>query len=148
MVPMGGNDPLRPDRDWTIRCIETIRREAEIRENLGEDAPDLSAGNMHRWIWEGARSLWQSGHLAEAVEAAAKKLNAETQNKVRRRDVSETDLFNQAFSDDPPSPASRDSDWAMTTTARRRGASGAGYERSRRAASPRSETRLHMTEPS
>jgi hypothetical protein len=30
VVPMGGNDPLRPDRDWTIRCIETIRREAEI----------------------------------------------------------------------------------------------------------------------
>jgi hypothetical protein len=24
VVPMGGNDPLRPDRDWTIRCIETI----------------------------------------------------------------------------------------------------------------------------
>jgi hypothetical protein len=102
VVPVGGNDPLRPERDWTIRCIETIKREAEISENLGEDAPDLSGGKMHRWIWEAARSLWQSGHFAEAVEAAAKKLNAETQNKLGRRDVSETDLFNQAFSDDPP----------------------------------------------
>jgi hypothetical protein len=57
---------------------------------------------MHRWIWERARSLSQSGHFAESVEAAARKLNAETQNKIGRRDVSETDLFNQAFSDDPP----------------------------------------------
>lgn len=101
-VPISGKDPHRSSRDWTIRCIETIRRDDEIRENLGEDAPDLNAGNMHGWIWEGARSLWRSGHFAEAVEAAAKKLNAETQNKVDRRDVSEADLFNQAFSDDPP----------------------------------------------
>ena len=59
---------------------------------------------MHRWVWEGGRSLWQSRHFGEAVEAAAKKLNAETQNKIGRRDVSESDLFNQAFSDDPPQP--------------------------------------------
>jgi hypothetical protein len=64
--------------------------------------PDLNASNTHRWIWDGAQSLWQSGHFAEAVEAAARKLNAETQNKVGRRDISETNLFNQAFSDDPP----------------------------------------------
>jgi hypothetical protein len=44
----------------------------------------------------------ERSHFAEAVEAAAKKLNAETQNKVGRRDISEADLFNQAFSDDPP----------------------------------------------
>ena len=104
VVPLSGDDPHRFDREWTIRCIETIQRDAEIRENLGEDAPDLSASSMHRWVWEGARSLWQSGHFAEAVEAAAKKLNAETQNKVGRRDVSESDLVNQAFSDDPPQP--------------------------------------------
>lgn len=102
--PIGGNDPLRPDREWTIRCIETIVREAEIRKNLGEDAPDLSASNLHPWIWDGARSLWQSGHFAEAVEAAAKKLNAETQNKLGRRDVAETSLFQQAFSVDAPQP--------------------------------------------
>jgi hypothetical protein len=102
VVPVSGSDRFRMDREWTIRCIETIKRDDEIRENLGEDAPDLNAGNMHGWIWEGARSLWQSGHFGEAVEAAAKKLNAETQNKVGRRDISEIDLFNQAFSDDPP----------------------------------------------
>lgn len=32
---------------------------------------------------------------------AIRKLNAETQNKLGRRDLSETDLFNQAFSEQP-----------------------------------------------
>jgi hypothetical protein len=102
VVPISGSDPRSHDREWTVRCVETINREAEIRENLGEDAPELNASKMHPWVWEGARSLWQSGHFGEAVEAAAKKLNAEAQNKVSRRDVSETSLFQQCFSDDDP----------------------------------------------
>jgi hypothetical protein len=53
VVPISGDDPYRFDREWTIRCIETIRRDAEIRENLGEDAPDLNAASMHRWVWNG-----------------------------------------------------------------------------------------------
>lgn len=102
VVPIGGSDPRSHDREWTVRCIETINRDVEIRENLGDNAPDLNASEMHHWVWEGARSLWQSGHFGEAVEAAAKKLNAETQNKVGRRDLSETALFQQCFSDDDP----------------------------------------------
>lgn len=99
-------DRYKRERDWAIRCRETIIRDAEIRTNLGEDAPDLNAASMHARVWEGARSLWQSGHYSEAVEAAAKKVNAETQNKVERRDVSETGLFNQVFSADDPAPGS------------------------------------------
>jgi len=85
-------------RTAALRAKEALLREAEIRENLGENAPELSAAQLHPWVWGGASSLWQSGHYREAVEAAIKKLNAETQNKVGRRDVSETDLFKQAFS--------------------------------------------------
>ena len=102
VVPINGSDPRRHDREWTVRCVESINREAEITANLGDDAPELNANQMHSWIWEGARSLWQSGHFAEAVGAAARKVNAETQNKVGRRDVSESTLFQQAFSDDAP----------------------------------------------
>jgi hypothetical protein len=90
------------DRDHAIKCITTIEREAEIQANLGDDAPDLSASKMHPWVWQAARSLWQSGHFAQAVGVAAIKVNAETQNKVGRSDISETDLFNQAFSKDEP----------------------------------------------
>lgn len=88
--------------DASIRARESLLREDELRKNLGEDAPDLSAAELHAWIWSGAKSLWQSGHYREAVEGAIKKLNAETQNKVGRRDLSETDLFKQSFSLDEP----------------------------------------------
>lgn len=101
---------LSPINRWTrhreaaIRAREELVRQQEVRENLGDDAPELSAAELHTWVWSGARSLWQSGHYREAVEGAIKKLNAETQNKVGRRDVSETDLFKQAFSLDEPKP--------------------------------------------
>jgi Protein of unknown function (Hypoth_ymh) len=36
------------------------------------------------------------------MEDAAKKVNAETQNKLGRRDLSETKLFQEAFSSEPP----------------------------------------------
>lgn len=89
-------------RDWAGRGIAALEREAELQEKLGDTAPRVSAGDFHPWVWSGASSLWQSGHYREAVEGAIRKLNAETQNKVGRRDVSETDLFNQAFSEQPP----------------------------------------------
>lgn len=91
-------------REAAIRSREQLVREQEIKDNLGENAPELSAAELHTWVWSGASSLWQSSHYREAVEGAIKKLNAETQNKVGRRDVSETDLFKQAFSMDEPKP--------------------------------------------
>lgn len=98
---------LRKSNRWTrhreaaIRAKAELERQEEIRKNLGDDAPELSAANLHPWVWDGASSLWHSGHFREAVEGAIRKLNAETQNKLGRRDVSETDLFNQAFSEQP-----------------------------------------------
>lgn len=89
-------------REAAIRAREELVRAEEVNQNLGENAPELSAAELHPWIWSGASSLWQSGHYREAVEGAIKKLNAETQNKVGRRDVSETNLFKQAFSTDQP----------------------------------------------
>lgn len=93
-------------RDWASRGIAALEREAELQENLGDSAPRVSAGDFHSWIWSGASSLWQSGHYREAVEGAIRKLNAETQNKLGRRDISETDLFTQAFSEQSPTTKS------------------------------------------
>lgn len=92
-----------PLREWAARGIAALERGVVLREKLGDSAPHLSAGNFHPWIWGGASSLWQSGHYREAVEGAIRMLNAKTQNKVGRRDVSEADLFNQAFSEQPAS---------------------------------------------
>ena len=91
-------------REAAVRAIAALDRDVEVRERLGDDAPQLSAAVMHPWAWDGARSLWQSGHFREAVTAAARKVNAETQNKVGRRDVSETKLFQSVFSAETPKP--------------------------------------------
>lgn len=88
-------------REAAVRARENLLRAEELRQNLGDNAPEISAANLHPWVWGGAKSLWQSGHYRSAVEDAAKKVNAETQNKVGRRDVSETKLFQEAFSLDP-----------------------------------------------
>ena len=91
-------------RAAALRAKEAIERDQEMRENLGENAPEISAANLHPWVWSGAKSLWQSGHFRSAVEDAAKKVNAETQNKVGRRDLSETKLFQESFSENAPQP--------------------------------------------
>lgn len=86
-----------------IRAKEAVSRAGETLLNLGDNAPEISAAKLHPWVWSGASSLWQSGHFRSAIEDAAKKVNAETQNKIGRRDVSETKLFQEAFSTDAPS---------------------------------------------
>lgn len=91
-------------RAAALRARQVLARQQEITENLGENAPQISAAGLHPWVWSGAASLWQSGHYHSAVEDAAKKVNAETQNKIGRRDVSETALFKQAFSLDAAAP--------------------------------------------
>lgn len=103
-VPTDSYHQWEQHREAALRARAQLKREQELNENLGENAPELSAAELHQWIWGGAKSLWQSGHYREAVEGAIKKLNAETQNKVGRRDVSETDLFKQVFSMDEPKP--------------------------------------------
>ncbi len=99
----------RVNRWWqhieTGQRVKTVlHRQEEILEKLGDNAPQLNAGRLHPWIWDGARSLWQSRHYRDAVRTACVKLNAETQNKTGRSDITETDLFNQVFSADPPKP--------------------------------------------
>lgn len=100
--PGSGQSDWRPMRMATLRAREALKRDQELRENLGDNAPEISASHLHPWVWEGARSLWQSGHYREAVEGSIRKLNAETQNKLGRRDLSEDDLFKQAFSEQSP----------------------------------------------
>lgn len=57
---------------------------------------------MHPWVWDGAHTLWQSEHYREAVRAAAAAINAHTQTKVGRRDVSDAKLMQEAFTDNAP----------------------------------------------
>lgn len=89
-------------RDSAARGKAALEREDEIRDRLGDGAPQLDAGQLHSWAWESGAPYWRTGHFHQAVMQAAIRINAETQAKLGRRDASETDLFNQAFSLDAP----------------------------------------------
>lgn len=62
----------------------------------------MDAANLHPWAWENGKSHWNTGHYHQAVMQAAIRINAETQAKLSRRDVSETALFNEALSTGGP----------------------------------------------
>ena len=61
---------------------------------------DLSALNAR--AWEAARDLWQDGHHRQAVEAAYGALLDDVKSRTGRSDLSDDDVFGQAFSSDPP----------------------------------------------
>lgn len=94
--------PWLHHRRLAVRQMTLLKRQSEIEANLGDGAPVISVSRLHPWVWEGAQALWRSGHYRSAVIDAILKVNAETQNKVGRRDVSEKELFDQAFSDGAP----------------------------------------------
>lgn len=91
-------------RERAARAKAALQRSTELAEKLGDDAPDMDAANLHPWAWENARSYWNTGHYHQAVMQAAIRINAETQAKLARMDVSEVALFNEAFTLDPPKP--------------------------------------------
>jgi hypothetical protein len=103
-IPVDLNGKWKQHREAAQRAITEIERAAEIREKLGDSAPSVSASGFHPWAWEGARSLWFSGHYREAVRAAATKINAELQNKVGRRELADTKLIQECLSDADPTP--------------------------------------------
>lgn len=91
-------------RDQASRAKSALQRAAELADKLGDNAPDMDAANLHPWTWENGRSYWNTGHYHQAVMQAAIRINAETQAKLQRMDVSETALFNEAFSLSDPKP--------------------------------------------
>ncbi|MFC0674570.1 TIGR02391 family protein [Brachybacterium hainanense] len=91
-------------RDQASRAKAALGRQAELAEKLGDDAPDMDAANLHPLAWENGRSYWNTGHYHQAVMQAAIRINAETQAKLGRMDISETALFNEAFSLNAPKP--------------------------------------------
>lgn len=89
-------------RDQASRAKAALQRQTELAEKLGDNAPDMDAANLHPWAWENGRSYWNTGHYHQAVMQAAIRVNAQTQAKLSRMDVSETALFNDAFSLNEP----------------------------------------------
>jgi uncharacterized protein (TIGR02391 family) len=95
-------DEFRAQRDAAKRLLARLDSYAEVQEKLGADlSPRLSAASLHRLIWKAAQTQWSTGHRHEAVLAAAKAVNSHLQTKIGRRDISESELVRQSFSDKP-----------------------------------------------
>lgn len=88
-------------RNQVQRALGILDDMDDWATNLAPDAPTLPADQFHPWVWDAARTFWESNFYRAAVDAAARSINAHTQNKVGRRDISDTDLMNQAFTDKP-----------------------------------------------
>lgn len=97
---------FKQERDASIRLIERIKRRDEIEDMLGplDPSPKLQADQLHDLVWKSAEAQWSTGHLHEAVLAAAKAVNSQLQTKLDRRDVSEVKLVREAFTEKDPEP--------------------------------------------
>lgn len=96
--------PWRLHREQAVRLRARIARRREIEENIGDGAPQLSASQLHPWVWDAARSLWKSRHFTHAVSQALASLNTHTQARVDRREPTEAALFQEVFSTSDPAP--------------------------------------------
>ncbi|MET7901307.1 TIGR02391 family protein [Streptomyces sp. NPDC005355] len=89
--------------------VNEVRRGIGILADMDEwttrmapDAPSLPADRFHPWVWDAARTFWESKHYRAAVHAAATSINAHLQDKLGRRDLSDAKLVQEAFSDKAP----------------------------------------------
>lgn len=95
---------LEPD-DILSACSQMVGRlEALTRTAEAEASPHIGAEAMHPLIWGAASRLWRDAHYREAVATAAEMLIAHVKVRTLRNDVSETALWQEAFSDKTPAP--------------------------------------------
>jgi uncharacterized protein (TIGR02391 family) len=92
----------RPAKNMALRALGLVRSGAEAKEQLRPDAPDLVADQLHTWVWEAARPMWEAGSQSTAVLHATQAINARLQQKLGRFDISDASLCTEAFSTDPP----------------------------------------------
>lgn len=94
-------NPVWPWRDAYAATQELcgVLEHWEARRRIfGPTGPVLPASRLHEWVWDAAKSRWDDGYYDDAVHAAAESVNQKTQVKLDRRDLSGTDLYQQAFS--------------------------------------------------
>ena len=108
-----GMDGDPDDEDWGYAASGGMAQAAAdlaeehadlLRLDLGPCAPYIPADGLHASVWEAARPMWQAGATQDAVNAAARAVNARIQRKVGRRDVSDYELAMQVFDSQAPKP--------------------------------------------
>ncbi|MCU1701722.1 MAG: hypothetical protein JWR34_7785 [Mycobacterium sp.] len=94
---------LQTGIDLARRALGHLATVAETAEHIqGTSAPTMAADSLHPLVWDAAAKLWHDGHHSSAVQRAATFLNAHVQDVTGRRDVSDTVLMAQVFSNSAP----------------------------------------------
>ncbi|MEU7097746.1 TIGR02391 family protein [Streptomyces longwoodensis] len=88
--------------DDVRRGLGTLTDMDDWATRLAPDAPSLRADQFHSWVWDAARTFWESKHYRAAVHAAATSINAHLQDKLGRRDLSDAKLVQESFSEKAP----------------------------------------------
>jgi len=83
--------------DQAIGRLEGMALKAEA-----ELPPQIGVVSMHPLVWGAAGPLWRDEHYREAVTAAAESLVAQVKARTGRNDLPETALWQEVFSDKPP----------------------------------------------
>ncbi|GAA1959441.1 TIGR02391 family protein [Catenulispora subtropica] len=83
------------------RAIGLVEDQQEWAVRLAPDTPVLRANLLHPWVWDAAKTFWESKHFQKAVDVAANSINAHTQTLIERDDIADADLMNQAFTEKP-----------------------------------------------
>jgi hypothetical protein len=86
-------------------CGHAIGRlEGLILQAEAERPPSVGAEAMHPIVWGAGARLWRDGHYRQAVAAAAEAVVLMVKSRTGRNDISETALWQEAFSDKDPQP--------------------------------------------
>jgi Protein of unknown function (Hypoth_ymh) len=91
-------------RPWVLRAIGVHTLGAEAHVRMRPDSPDLVADQLHPWVWDAAMPLWSADSKQEAVQVAARSVNARLQQRLDRRDIADAALCREAFSFKEPGP--------------------------------------------
>lgn len=99
---LGARDSYRERRDIAQRAIALIETHREVAEKLGPAAPQLGVAALHPVVGDVAATFWANEQYREAVNVAARAVNAHLQRALGRKDVSEAALIREAFSTKDP----------------------------------------------
>jgi hypothetical protein len=89
---------------WFVKDGRLVIGEPVRRTERTQASPSLPPDQLHALVWCAASEQWSAGHRNDAVLEGAKAVNSMLQAKVSRRDVSEVNLVQEAFSGNDPSP--------------------------------------------
>jgi Protein of unknown function (Hypoth_ymh) len=92
----------RPAKNAALWALGLVKDGAEAKERMRPDAPELLADQLHEWVWEAARPMWEASSYSTAVLWAAQSINARLQQKLNRYDISDATLCSEAFKIDEP----------------------------------------------